>query len=138
MRLKGSEIINMAIYNKYGLIAIQAAKDGVNPERSWSNATIKIYKTISSQKKGCPKNAFLGLCEEGLVKGIKPGVYLKNSVANLNKQYALISVALLKTNPNLSRKELWIKVEEKLKINKSHNSQMDVVLALWDKHLIAI
>lgn len=24
----------------------------------------------SSQEKSCPKNAFLGLCEEGLVKGI--------------------------------------------------------------------
>jgi hypothetical protein len=128
----------MAIYNKYGLIALEAAKDVVNPEKSWSNATKKTYKTISSQKKGCPKNVFLGLCEEGLVKGIKPGVYLKNSVANLNKKYALLGVALLKTNPNLSRKELWIKVEEKLKINKRHNSQMDVVLALWESHLIVI
>jgi hypothetical protein len=28
------------------------------------------------QIKGCPKNTFLGLCEEGIVKGVNKGNYL--------------------------------------------------------------
>ena len=30
----------------------------------------------SSRKKGCPQSAFLGLCEDGYVKGIPQGRYL--------------------------------------------------------------
>ena len=88
--------------------------------------------------KGCPKNAFLGLCEDGLVKGIKRGVYLTNSESNLNKQYALTAIKLLINNPNLTRRELWVQVKEQLNISKSHNSQMDVVIALFENKLIVL
>jgi hypothetical protein len=98
----------------------------------------KFIKLKALKKKGCPKNTFLGLCEEGIVKGIKRGVYLKNSESNLNKLYALTGVRLLSINPNLTRRELWIMVEEKLNINKNHNSQMDVVIALWEKKMITL
>ena len=52
-----------------------------------------------------------------------------------NKEYALKAVAILKQNNHttFSPKELW----EKLELgDKRHNSQMDVVIALWDHNLI--
>ena len=35
------------------------------PEIAWKNASLKIFGTrTSGQIKSCPKNSFLGLCEE--------------------------------------------------------------------------
>lgn len=68
------------------------------------------------------------MCEEGLVKGIPKGGYTKSVK---NKEYALKAVAILKQNKEItfSPKELW----EKLELgDKRHNSQMNVVLALWE------
>ncbi|MCY4245019.1 MAG: hypothetical protein OXE47_06830, partial [Gammaproteobacteria bacterium] len=81
-----------------------------------------------------PRSAFLGLCEAGLVKGVPPGEYLKKSSKKLNKGYAVKAVSKLIENPKLkdnSPKELW-----ELVISKAHDSQMDVVLALWEKQKI--
>jgi hypothetical protein len=41
----------MSNYNKYGEVAVKAAINGGNPEKSWMDATKEIYKTESSQKK---------------------------------------------------------------------------------------
>jgi ATP dependent DNA ligase C terminal region len=36
----------------------------------------RLYPTSpTARRKSCPRGAFLGLCEEGLVKGILPGRY---------------------------------------------------------------
>jgi hypothetical protein len=72
------------------------------------------------------------LCEEGLVKGIAKGNYTKS---DKNKSYALKAVEILKSNKNNSftPKELWDKLELG---DKQSNSQMDVVLALWENGLI--
>jgi hypothetical protein len=57
------------------------------------------------KKKGCPKGTFLGLCEEGLVKGIPKGNYTKSVK---NKKYAIKAVTVLKQNKHttFSPKEL--------------------------------
>nr|WP_313637966.1 hypothetical protein [Paenibacillus sp.] len=54
----------------------------------------------------------------------------------MNKTYAIQAVELLKANPELAKdkNELWRKVIKGVK--KQHNSQMDVVLALWNNNLI--
>jgi hypothetical protein len=49
---------------------------------------------VSAQKKGCPRGAFLGLCEEGLVKGIPAGNY---TTSKDNKAYAVRAAELLIT-----------------------------------------
>jgi hypothetical protein len=124
-------------YNKYGLAAKEAALKGGNPVASWKLAVNIIFNSKSSINKGCPKNAFLGLCEVGLVKGIKPGSYFKRKKPNVNKQYAITALDLLASDSNLSKNELWNKVREELNLGeKKHNSQMDVVLALWNEGLI--
>src|ERR1035437_4789293 len=62
--------------NRYGEAAIMAARQespaDVNPVARWESAMMTLYPTSSSaRKKGCPRGAFLGLCEEGLVRGIR-------------------------------------------------------------------
>ncbi|EHQ92317.1 DUF6979 family protein [Desulfosporosinus youngiae] len=127
--------------NKYGQAAIKAvdlieSKHANTPEAAWEMATIEIFgEGTSGQSKGCPRSTFLALCETGKVKGIKSGVYIS---AKENKEYAVKALKLLVDNPSLSndKKTLWN--ETKGGIKKSHNSQMDVVLALWNEGFIII
>ena len=124
-------------YNKYGLTAIESTLAESDPIESWSLAVDTYLESKSSRDKACPKNAFLGLCEAGLVKGIKADSYFKKNKLNLNKKYAVTAVNILRRNESVSKKELWLKVREELGLgDKRHNSQMDVVLALWENDLI--
>lgn len=126
----------MKKYNKYGQTAIRTLEihQTTNLLRdSWNIAITDFYDSESSQNKGCPRSTFLGLCEIGLIKGISKGGY--NSNSTINKNHAIDAVTYLKENKvkSISTKELWNKLNVG---NKSHNSQMDVVLALWYNDLI--
>lgn len=128
----------MTNWNGYG----QAALDAINlvkgkttnsPIEAWEKATISIFGLgTSSQRKGCPKDAFLGLCQEGLVKGILPDNY---TTSVKNKFYAVKAIGIIKAKPELANdpKSLWKTVAKQPKV---HNSQMDVVIALWSTGLI--
>lgn len=125
--------------NKYGQAAIRAVellstKELASPKDAWEVSTIEIFgDTSESQSKVCPKNTFLGLCESGKVKGVIAGKYTKSKK---NKEYAIKAVELLKNNmvyPNNSY-TLWKEIMNGE--NKLHNSQMDVVLALWEHGFI--
>lgn len=127
--------------NQYGKTAVRAAKIGaeqnLHPMKAWVLASEEIIKSEESRKKGCPRSAYFGLCEEGLIKGIPSGNYRKKSSASLNKEYAIRAVELLQTNPELSsnKTKLWDIVIDKKKV---HNSQMDVVIALFEEGLLDI
>ena len=120
---------------KYGEVATMAAKsllqqNGLTPKDAWSQAANEVFpNSVSSRNKGCPKKAFLGLCEEGVLKGINAGNYTKS--VN-NKQYALDALSLLRKHPTLSQDKntLWRKIQNGTE--KQHNSQMDVVVSLWE------
>jgi len=60
---------------------------------------------------------------------IKPGKYTKSID---NKRYAKDALALLRENDSCSKGPfiLWTRVMGG--VDKSHNSQMDVVIALWE------
>jgi hypothetical protein len=126
----------MSTKNKYGLTALKSVqnfKDSYSIIEIWSRSTKEVFPlSKSSQEKSCPKTTFLGLCKEGLVKGIPKGNYTKSVK---NKEYATRAVAILKQNTQttFSPKELWDKLELG---DKRSNSQMDVVLALWENGLI--
>ena len=70
--------------NKYALVALDAVKLYQNdlagtPVEAWNLATEKYFEPgSSSQKKGCPRNTFLSLCEEGLIEGIPSGDYTRS------------------------------------------------------------
>lgn len=125
--------------NKYGQTAVDAVKmyrqrRFDSPVSAWEHvAGIIFVGKKSSIAKACPKNAFLGLCEEGLVRGIPAGKYTRS---RLNKDYALRAVKLLRKNPDLASdpKLLWRRVMDGEE--KQHNGQMDVVVALWKAGLI--
>jgi hypothetical protein len=123
--------------NRYGEAALMAVRmdtfgKGYTPEQRWQEAVAKLYPTTpAGQKKAAPRNAFLGLCEAGLVKGILPGSY---APANRSKAYAVDAVKLLKAGTHSTVTTLWAAVSEDG--GAPHAGQMDVVLALWKNGLI--
>ena len=129
----------MTTYAKTALQAVNLyhSKAAGNPTEAWKMAAEICVPTLEGRKKGCPKGAFLGLCEEGRVIDVPSGSYTKSK---LNKDYAVRAVRLLRSNPHLANDvtQLWGEVmpggdNE----NKRHNQQMDVVIALWNAKLIA-
>ena len=123
--------------NRYGEAALMATRQGssanIGPVALWENAMEKLYPTSpTARKKSCPRGAFLGLCEEGLVKGI-PAV--RYTTSKDNKAYAVSAVALLtEATQHWSTSALWRAVTDGAE--KPHDSQMDIVLALWNNDLI--
>lgn len=107
---------------KYAETATKAAElvlSGNEPEEAWKIASCDIFEAGSwSQTKSCPKNAFLGLYREDL--------------NNFNAGYAKKALNYLRNNKNhvINENELWDIVCEGN--GKSYNSQMHVVLALWN------
>ncbi|WP_420125891.1 DUF6979 family protein [Longimicrobium sp.] len=125
--------------NEYGDVAIRAVekiRSGTvdSPRAAWNEAAREVFPgRIHRQQKGCPRGAFLGLCDEGLVRDVPAGSYSRSID---NKAYALRAVELLREAPELAtkgRRTLWNRVEAKA---ASHNSQMDVVLALHHNGLL--
>ena len=124
----------------FGRTAIRArelfvSRKVYDPKEAWNVASQKILTSLSTQKKVCPRCAFLGLCEEGMVKGIPEGSYT-DSVED--KKYALQGVKALKKDPTLAfnKSALWRVATEGKDI--AHNQQMDVVVELWKKELLDI
>jgi hypothetical protein len=124
--------------NRYGEAAImaarQAASGSINPEAQWESALEKLYPTSpTARRKGGPRGAFLGLCEEGLVKGIPAGHY---AATRDNKTCAVRAATLLiEAKQGWSVSALWQAVTDNPE--KPHGGQMDIVMALWKNDLIA-
>jgi hypothetical protein len=124
--------------NRYGEAALMAVRmelygKALTPAERWQDAVQKLYpNALPAQKKNAPRGAFLGLCEAGLVKGIPAGNYASG---NRNKDYAVAATALLRAGTHKTVTQLWSAVTEGEEA--VHNSQMDVVLALWKNGFIA-
>ena len=126
-----------------GKAAIKAVKlvrdNGETPQDAWQKAICIFTKSKSSRDKSCPRNAFLGLCEEGMIKGVDPSEY---GAGKKCKKFAIKAVEILREEPTLSLNmtKLWKKVMENLgeDTSKSQASRMGVVTALWNNKLIAV
>ena len=113
------------IYNKYGLCAIKAyekMQKGIDGLYAWQDSVQEIFGNTPSAKKGCPKNAFLGIY--GLAK--------RNSK---NADYALNAIEIIKEIPlenlqNVRPSKFW---RDYMGMNIMYNSQIDVIFALLDK-----
>jgi hypothetical protein len=119
--------------NKYGEIALEAARScrkwAAEPRVAWDLAAQSAFpRSKSCQTKACPRNAFLGLCSEGLIRDVPKGDYTRSVD---NRRYAVEAVAILRkdlyTKPSVAA--LWRSVIGKTA--KKPNGQMNVVLALW-------
>jgi hypothetical protein len=124
---------------KYGQAAIRAARriqaSGMPPADAWDEAVRSIFpNSESGRKKGCPRAAFLGLCEEGIVQGVPVGRY---TGSKKNKAYAVAAYRLLVEDPRLATNEgrLWCGAMQDIGIRP--NEQMDVVLSLWNSNSLA-
>jgi hypothetical protein len=131
----------MKKHNGYGISAIKAVKNKhlfSTPKEAWEFAVDDSFKSESSKAKGCPKNAFLGLCEAGFVKGIPKGNYTR-SIKNKNYSLTAINILIANSKQTFTPRFLWEEVSVQLDLGKKqHSSQMDVVLALWNQNLIIL
>jgi hypothetical protein len=87
--------------NRYGEAALMAARHrssgDIDPVARWESAMENLYPTSpAARKKGCPRGAFLGLCEAGLVKGIPAGRY---TASRDNKACAVRARVVDRRNP---------------------------------------
>jgi hypothetical protein len=122
-------------YEKIAINALEKIFKGQEPEQAWENASIEIFgKGTSGQKKSCPRNSFLGLCEDGFILGVEKGNYLKKANSK-NKAYAIKSIHLIKNDSSLLNQKslLWGKIT-----NITYNQQLDVVFSLINNGYIKI
>lgn len=122
----------MSKYGELARLAAKGARSGTAPRQAWEDAAKTVFPSQSaSRDKSCPRDAFLGLAQDGLLVGVRSGPYTKSQ---LNKRYATRGVDLLRQKPHLANapSELWRHVmSAERDRNKKHNGQMDVVTALW-------
>jgi len=124
---------------KYGVAAVRATqllrrRRAVSPVEAWERAVREVFPgSPSAQAKGCPRGAYLGLCEDGFERGVDPGSYTRSV---LNKRYAVRAANVLRERPELLGDEsaLWrhaVRGEE-----KAPNGQMEIVIALRRANLL--
>lgn len=128
--------------NKYGRTALRAADLAMNkalsPLEAWQKIAAEEFAGLpEAMNKSCPREAFLGLCDAGMLNGItSQNITHPDSP---NKNYATTAVELLIEDPSIAeqgKSTLWEKVLENLGTTITHNQQMDVVLSLWDEGYI--
>lgn len=127
----------MGKYGQAALLAVELIRNQTtkDPKEAWEIAGCEIFgKGTSSQKKGCPKETFLGLCQKGLIKGIVAGNYT-SSVKNIS--YALKALELInRENELIKNKSLLWKLVTDNKINQ--NGQLDVLISLYTENYVEI
>lgn len=129
----------MVIMGKFGKVAIEATRllssaEVSDPREAWRSAAQDLLShSTSMMRKNCPRNAYLGLCEAGLVKGAPRGHW---TTSDDNKRYAVRAVEALRIDSAWLKKpmHLWRVVSRSE--NKTPNNQIDVVFALWSNELI--
>ena len=114
----------MTVCAKAAVKAFEYVDRGYDVELAWKKAICEFTDSIHYQKKNCPKVAFCGL--------------MSNDRRWAEKENAMIARrALDKLRNNSNRKftsrELWSLLGN---TSKSHDGQMDVVLALWNSGLV--
>lgn len=127
----------MSVYGDTAVAAANSYAQGKDPRQCWEQSVTHFTSSKESRKKACPRSAFLGLCQEGYVRGIPKGSYI--SPGCRNDKYAVVAAkAVLKdNNKKYSKSELWGKVTETYPESaKNQNGQMDVVLALKEHGLL--
>jgi len=125
----------------FGKVAVEAthlltAAITSNPREAWRSAAQALGCSPSMAAKGCPRGAYLGLCEEGLVRGV-PRPTNHRTKSTDNKRYAMRAIEALRRDGTLCfrRTDLWREASRPRTI--VHNGQIDVVLGLWAEELIS-
>jgi len=145
----------MAEPTLYGEIAIRAATKlrrrtvWTYAADEWDDATrsedLRSSYARSSLDKKCPRGAFIGLCQAGLIEGVKGDEGDNSSIAKLglNGGYAVEAVKRLRSDPIFLQQKngkrlLWGEITNSDPDNPEpvRNGQLDVVFDLWKRGLI--
>ena len=119
---------------KFGEVAVEATRrlnsaEVSDPREAWHSAAQALLSySTSMMRKHCPRNAYLGLCEVGLVKGAPRGPWITSED---NKLYAVRAVQTLRTDPTWLNRPMrlpWRVVSQSQ--TKAPNNQIDVVFEL--------
>ncbi|HEX2188544.1 MAG TPA: hypothetical protein VHG51_06570 [Longimicrobiaceae bacterium] len=126
----------MGKYGEAAEIAVSLLRDGnaVAPRDAWRQAVATVFPGRSeSQKKGCPRDSFLALCELGVVESVAAGTYTRSVK---NKSYVTRALAALRSDPALADdpRRLWHFATGGA--DTKPNSQMEVLTALWRRRII--
>ena len=114
----------MTVCAKTAVRAFEYVKNGYDAEAAWRKAICEFTASSHYRNKNCPRVAFCGLMSHD---------NKWNRTENaINARRAL---DVLRNNPDrkFTNRELWSIIGN---ASKSHDGQMDVVLALWDNKLI--
>jgi hypothetical protein len=131
----------MAKYGTTAVRAVERMQRGVPADAAWKSVADELFPDAPDARcKSCPREAFLGLCEAGLVQGVARKSRME-PVESPNRKYAVTAIRLLEADPDLARGSkigLWRRVMAELGEDpgKKHNQQIDVVLSLWEAGLI--
>ena len=126
----------MNLYGKTAVKAVELFAYTHDIKKAWTEAVQKFTNSHSARVKGCPKNTFFGLCYAGQIKGIS--IQPPQGKKSKNAEYAILAIHLLKKDMSWANKkaELWAEIQKIIGKEKKHNSQLDVVIALWNEGLI--
>ncbi|GAB7214058.1 DUF6979 family protein [Dickeya oryzae] len=100
----------MTKYTDAALITTRSCQGQEKPDVK--TAWLKAIRDLDAYDEGCPRCAYLGLCEAGMVKGIRPGNY-GLSDTNKNKGYAVDAANLILSGHEPDNKTIWQKVTDK-------------------------
>ncbi|MGR3752573.1 DUF6979 family protein [Edwardsiella anguillarum] len=120
------------VYGKIAGEAYRLARDGMPPAQAWDKAVV-------GKDKGCPRAAFLGLCEAGYLKDIPTGSYQKSG--SKNARYATVAANYLLAHRiianDVTPSALWkVALTNEVNPPETYNSQMHIVLTLWEAGVI--
>jgi len=120
----------MSKYAKAALMVVTDCMGKTNPDirQAWD----KAIKELGAYDEGCPKVAFIGLCSEGMIKGIPLSRYGVKHDAK-NKRYAVDAAKLLLSGHPVDPVVLWETVTDKKIV---HHGQMSIVISLYNAELL--
>ena len=126
----------MNLYGKTAVKALELFAYTHDIKKAWAEAVQEFTNSHSARVKGCPKNTFFGLCYAEQIKGIS--IQPPQGKKSKNAEYAILAIHLLKKDMSWANKkaELWAEIQKIIGEEKKHNSQLDVVIALWNEGLI--
>ena len=126
----------MNLYGKTAVKAVELFAYTHDIKKAWTEAVQEFTNSHSARVKGCPKNTFFGLCYAGQIRGIS--IQPPQGKKSKNAEYAILAIHLLKKDMSWANKkaELWAEIQKIIGEEKKHNSQLDVVIALWNDGLI--
>ncbi len=126
--------------SKYAQAAVDTVrrnqgKNSPDMRQEWDKTMVEYFPGKKpSREKGCPRNAFLGLSEEGRIIGIPAGNYGVRK-GNVNKRYAIDATRFLQAGGKSEKNQLWAAVTD---AKKTQYHQMEIVLALLREGMLKV